>query len=149
MDAPCVAHKAYGHRWSMLGLVDALDRDCCRILPTPTGARQVRIAKLTTPYRGFGHYRQPLLREARGPCTGRRHGAEDIIQIVYLRLKSAMGWRSTRYPTTPWFLAMSVDALRRRIRDDAERIWMWSRIDAGRSNNARRRTALPTMAQSF
>ena len=106
-----MAHEAYGHRWTMLGLVDALDETAPAIADAYR-ARQVRIAKWGTPS-GASDITEPLLRDAVDHALDAGLGAEDIIQIVYLRLGQWM--EEHDYPTTPWFLAKSADALRRRI----------------------------------
>ena len=105
-----LSHEAYGHRWSMLGLVDALDETAPTIADAYR-ARQVRIAKWTTPSAALD-ITEPLLREAVDHALDGGMGAEDIIQIVYLRLGQ---WMEEHDHATPWFLAKSVDALRRRI----------------------------------
>ena len=105
-----LTHEAYGQRWAMLGLVDALDETAPAIADAYR-ARQVRIAKWGTPSAALD-ITEPLLREAVDHALDGGMGAEDIIQIVYLRLGQ---WMEEHDHATPWFLSKSVDALRRRI----------------------------------
>ena len=105
-----LTHEAYGQRWAMLGLVDALDETAPDIADAYR-ARQVRIAKWGTPSAALD-ITEPLLREAVDHALDGGMGAEDIIQIVYLRLGQ---WMEEHDHATPWFLSKSADALRRRI----------------------------------
>ena len=106
-----LTHEAYGQRWAMLGLVDALDETAPAIADAYR-ARQVRIAKWGTPSAALD-ITEPLLREAVDHALDGGMGAEDIIQIVYLRLGQWM--EENEYPTSRWFLSKSLDALRCRI----------------------------------
>ena len=104
-------HEAYGHRWAVLGLVDAMDEAAPQIADAYR-ARQVRIARVPTPDWFVGDSER-LLREAVEQALDDAINPEDVLQIVYLRMGQWL--EDNEYPRTPWYLAKSLDALRSRI----------------------------------
>ena len=104
-------HEAYGHRWGMLGLVDALDEAAPQIADAYR-ARQVRIAQVATPDWFVGDSER-FLRQAVDQALDDAINPEDVVQIVYLRMGQWM--EEHDHPKTPWFLSKSLDALRSRI----------------------------------
>ena len=104
-------HEAYGHRWAVLGLVDAMDEAAPQISDAYR-ARQARIPRVPTPDWFVGDTER-LLRDAVEQALDDDINPEDILQIVYLRMGQWL--EEDQYPKTPWYLAKSLDALRSRI----------------------------------
>ena len=104
-------HEAYGHRWAVLGLVDAMDEAAPQISDAYR-ARQARIPRVPTPDWFVGDTER-LLRAAVEQALDDDINPEDILQIVYLRMGQWL--EEDQYPKTPWYLAKSLDALRSRI----------------------------------
>ena len=104
-------HEAYGHRWAVLGLIDAMDEAAPQIADAYR-ARQARIPRVPTPEWVVGDTER-LLREAVEQALDAEINPEDILQIVYLRMGQWL--EDNQYPRTPWYLAKSLDALRSRI----------------------------------